>query len=346
MNVHLNTPPVRVAILGANGLVGQTFAALLEGHPKFRVFRLFGSERRRSEPYRTSVRWTVPLPFPHSIGDLPLEPYAPERMADGSVDLVFSALPSVTAGPLEEGLAQAGFPVFSNAGAHRMGGDVPILIPDVNPHHLEWVHRQNRPGQGCIVTNANCSTTGLVSALAPLRPLGLRRIVVTTFQSVSGAGLNGVSHMDISGNLIPHIPGEEEKMQRETAKILDLQIPVLATCVRTSTLWGHLESVCLELDGPAEGERIRALWEDHRCAIKGIHGMPERPLRYLEGDDAPQPGRIWQEDPTGMQTLLGRLRVEGRFCSFLLLSNNLIKGAAGGSIANAEAFLLGGGKGA
>ena len=214
---------LRVAILGATGAVGQRFVALLSNHPWFEMTRVAASERSAGKTYRDACHWLVPSPMPKGVAPLVVT----DLSASDDIDLAFSALTADVAGEVEVRWAQAGVPVFSNARNHRMEPDVPLMIPEVNPDHLQLIpgQRESRqfPASGFLVTNANCSVTFLAMALAPLhRTFGVELVSVVTMQAVSGAGYPGLSALDISGNVIPFISGEEEKLESETQKILGI----------------------------------------------------------------------------------------------------------------------------
>lgn len=332
------------AILGATGMVGQRFVQLLEGHPVFEPVVLTASDRRTGTDYGRSVRWLLETPIPEGAKDIPLTRLDLEDIYDSGARLVFSALPAEVAGPLETGLAGKGVWVFSNAAAHRMDPHVPILVPEVNAGHLDIIEGQDTPGK--IVTNANCSATGLVMGLAPIRHLGIERVIVTTYQALSGAGHPGVPSLDILGNVVPYIKGEEEKLAAETKRILgsargceikDHPMEVLASCARVSVENGHLEAVVVEF---GEVHTVDAITEAFRSftpsdEVGSLHSAPETPVILTTEPDRPQP-KFDVLNGGGMAATVGRLKVDGRRARFYLLSHNTIRGAAGGSILNAE----------
>src|SRR6266581_1032171 len=219
MNKQTRIP---VAVLGATGMVGQRFIELLQGHPWFELVGLGASERHNGRPYAEVSRWRLPSSeMPSAAGKLPVVTCSPEALPD--VKIVFSALPAEVAGDIEADFARAGIAVFSNAKNYRMAADVPLLIPEVNADHAAAVHEQRRQRNwsGYIITNANCSATPLVMALKPLQEaFGVKKVMVTTLQAISGAGYPGLSSYDILDNAIPYISGEEEKVERETLKML------------------------------------------------------------------------------------------------------------------------------
>ena len=337
------------AVLGATGMVGQRFLQLLEDHPVFEPTVLAASERRCGQEYGRSAAWHLEGQIPGYAESIPLSGLDSEGIVNSGVKVAFSALPAHVAGDLESELARNGIWVFSNASSHRMAPHVPLLIPEVNHQHLEMIEHQNT--QGKIMTNANCSTTGLVLGLEPIRHLGLKRVIVTTFQALSGAGYPGVPSLDILGNVIPFIPEEEEKMAAETKRILgsveggrviDHPLEVLASCVRVPVENGHLESVVVEFK---DQHTIEELGEAFAAfsgpeEIRKLHTAPDKPVIFTDLPDRPQPKTdVWNgglEGKAGMAVTVGRLQSKGRWARFFILSHNTVRGAAGGSILNAE----------
>jgi aspartate-semialdehyde dehydrogenase len=334
--------------MGATGIVGQYFVRTLDDHPYFELSLVTASERSEGLEYRTATDWIVSERIPDEAEQLRVAKTDAEIIASHEVDLVFSALPSGPAYDIEAALASRGLPVFSNAGAHRMDAHVPILIPEINSEHLGLIHYQERDG-GYIVTNSNCSVSGLVFGLKPLMPFVINAVTVSTYQALSGAGRNGVASMDIQGNVIPYIANEEEKMRIEGQKILGTfqdgfvkpaDFKVYASCVRVPVMDGHLESVVVELDAPVDVDEAAEALSRFRGPPQEIDlpTAPERPILLLEEDDRPQPRRdiMITESGKGMDVKIGRLRGEGNRLSFFLLVHNTIRGAAGASVLNAE----------
>ncbi|GHO43484.1 aspartate-semialdehyde dehydrogenase [Ktedonospora formicarum] len=349
MTTHTHTR-IPVAILGATGMVGQRFIELLQGHPWFEIVALAASEQHGGRPYAEATRWRLPnSDMPAEVASLPVQPCRPEALPE--VKIAFSALPGEVAGEVEEQFARAGVAVFSNAKNHRMAADVPLLIPEVNAGHIEAVayQRKQRGWPGFIITNANCSATPLVMALKPLQEaFGMRKVLLTTLQAISGAGYPGVSSYDILDNIIPYIGGEEEKLEIETRKMLgtwregegfvDAPIAVSAHCTRVPTREGHLECASVELEREASPEEIIAVWESYRPLPQelGLPTAPEQALIYRRELDRPQTLRD-RDAGKGMSTTLGRLRpCPVLSYRFVALAHNTIRGAAGGSILNAE----------
>ncbi len=341
---------IPVAVLGATGMVGQRFIELLQGHPWFELVGLAASEKHGGRAYGEVSRWRLSgSEMPASVASLPVVPCQPEALPD--VKIVFSALPAEVAGEVEPAFAQAGIAVFSNAKNYRMDADVPLLIPEVNADHVAAIVQQRRLREwsGCIVTNANCCATPLVMALKPLQEeFGLRKVLVTTLQAISGAGYPGLPSYDILDNVIPYIGGEEEKLETETLKMLGsweegrgfsaAPLVVSAHCNRVATREGHLECASIELEREASPEEIVAAWESYVPESQRLKlpSAPERALVYRTESDRPQILRD-RDTGNGMTVTLGRLRrCPIRNYKFVVLGHNTIRGAAGGSILNAE----------
>lgn len=339
MNIEGNNGKIDVAVLGATGVVGQVFLHMLAHHKWFKPAMITGSEARADKTYNNEVRWVLPEPIPGPVKDIKLDKIDIALLKEKGIKIVFSALPADIAGTVEPGLRENGIYVFSNAGAMRYESHVPILIPEVNPEALENIKQQGFPAKGFVVTNANCSTTGLAVALAPLKTFGIKEVFVSTYQSVSGAGYPGLPAMDIMGNTIPYIQKEEEKMKVELKKILQVDAAVYCHCVRIPVLFGHLETVWLHVEKPVEQEDILEAWRSFKFQGSQCPTLPEQPVVYMDNEGFPQPKMSFWGLPAGMQVFTGRLRKEEDKIGFTLLVNNLVKGAAGGSIANAEFFI-------
>jgi aspartate-semialdehyde dehydrogenase len=339
--------PFRVGILGATGLVGQRLVERLASHPWFDIGVLGASDRSARRTYREAVRWRLSEDPPAEAGSLTVRPCVPEEFE--GCGLVFSGLDAGAAREIEPRFVEAGFAVVSNSSAFRMEPDVPIVVPEVNASHLAVLDAQRKRGEGgFIVTNPNCSVTGLVLALAPLhQAFGVRSVVVATYQALSGAGLEGPRGLEIVDNVIPWIPGEEEKIELETPKILGsreggvivpAKVRVAAHCHRVGTLDGHLEAVSVELGVKVTpGEAIRVLREfEGETAGLGLPSAPRRPIVVRDEEDRPQP-RLDRDAGGGMTVVVGRVRAcPVLTLRFELLSHNTIRGAAGGTLLNAE----------
>jgi aspartate-semialdehyde dehydrogenase len=329
----------KVAVLGATGVVGQVFLHMLAHHGRFELTTITGSDARAGKKYAGEVRWVLPVPMPETVAQMTLDALDISLLINKGIKIVFSALPADVAKTVEQELRDSGFYVFSNAGALRYENEVPILIPEANPESLDRIRQQGFPEKGFVVTNANCSTTGLATALAPLRPFGIKEVFVSTYQSVSGAGYPGLPTMDIMGNAIPFINREEDKLIVELKKILEIEPAVFPFCVRIPVQFGHLETVWITLEKDTGEADIRLAWKNFNTPDGGCPTLPEQPVVYCEENDFPQPKMSFWGTPPGMQVFTGRLKKKGNRIGFTLLVNNLVKGAAGGSIANAELFL-------
>jgi len=336
------TKQIRVGILGATGTVGQRFVQMLEGHPQFKVTALAASDRSVGKTYAEACPWRLPGEMPSSVRGLAVQPPRPPL----DCDVIFSSLPGDVAREAEGCFAAADFPVITNSSSYRMDADVPLLVPEVNAEHLGML--DGRKGQGFIVTNPNCSAIGIALALAPLhRAFGVEACVVTTLQAISGAGYPGVSAMDITDNVFPFIASEEEKIERETQKILGTlrggaiepaPFPLSAQCHRVNVQDGHLAAIRVKLARKADIAAVRAAF----AAFTGVpqqlklHTAPERPIVVRDEPDRPQP-RLDRDAGGGMSVTVGRLFPDRVLdYRFVVLSHNTIRGAAGAAILNAE----------
>jgi aspartate-semialdehyde dehydrogenase len=336
----------RVGILGATGAVGQRFVQLLADHPWFELVALSASERSAGRPYGESCSWKLETPMPEQARGLVVQPTEPGL----ACDVVFSALDAAVAGPVETAFAASGYAVLSNAKSHRMADDVPLLVPEVNPDHAALIHAQRRARgwRGFIATNPNCSTATLVLALAPLaRAFGLEAVVVTTLQAVSGAGYPGLPSLDILGNVIPFIAGEEEKIEAETRKILGTlsagrvephPVVITAQATRVPVVDGHTASVFATLARDPGLDAVLAALRDYQGEPqrRQLPSAPQHPVVLAEAEDRPQP-RLDLTLERGMASVVGRVRpckVMGY--KFIVLGHNTIRGAAGAAILNAE----------
>jgi aspartate-semialdehyde dehydrogenase len=334
---------IEVGVLGATGVVGQQFVSRLSRHPWFRCTWLAASERSEGKPYKSVAPWRMSAPMPDA---------AAERMVDRSVPgrgprVVFSGLDASVAGEIEGAFAKAGHIVVSNARNFRMDPLVPLLIPEVNPDHLKLLGEQRRTKgwPGAIVTNPNCSTIVLAMALAPLRQFNIQSVVVSTMQAVSGAGYPGVPSLDILGNVVPFIGGEEEKMQSETQKILGTdggRVPHTATVSahtnRVAVLDGHTMTVSVDLTAkPTIGEITAALSGFcGRPQALDLPSAPKPPIVVMPEANRPQP-RLDVDLGGGMAVAVGRIRsCPVLHAKFVAMGHNTVRGAAGAAILNAE----------
>jgi aspartate-semialdehyde dehydrogenase len=337
----------RAGVLGATGLVGQRLVKLLANHPWFELTEVAASERSSGKSYSDAVRWHLDGLIPESARSLVVKSLDPSL----DCDFVFSALDSSVAGGAEEDFARAGYPVVSNSKNHRMDPDVPLLIPEVNASHLDAIPAQQKNrgyDTGFIVTNPNCSTAGLVLVLKPLADaFGLEKVFAVTLQAVSGAGYPGVASMDIHANVIPFISGEEEKMESEPQKLLgkwdgarfiDAGLGLSAHCNRVPVLEGHLECISVSLKKIACLKEVREALRNFEvdAELASLPSAIRNPVVVLDEDDRPQPRRDVHAG-NGMAAVVGRVRE----CPLLdikltLLSHNLVRGAAGAALLNAE----------
>ena len=337
----------KAGVLGATGVVGQRLVQMLGSHPWFDLTEVAASERSSGKTYAEAVRWHLDAPIPESASGLVVKGL--ERSLD--CDFLLSALDSSVAGSAEEDYARAGYPVVSNSRNHRMDPDVPLLIPEVNAAHLGAIPRQQKNrgyDAGFIVTNPNCSTAGLVLVLKPLADaFGLEKVFVVTLQAISGAGYPGVPAMDIQGNVVPFISGEEEKMEAEPQKLLgkwdgsrfvEAGIGLSAHCNRVPVIDGHLECVSVGLKKIASLDEVREALRNFEVGAE-LASLPtalRNPVVVLDEENRPQPRRDVNTG-NGMAAVVGRVRE----CPLLdvkltLLSHNLVRGAAGAALLNAE----------
>lgn len=354
---------IKVAVAGATGAVGQRFIQLLQNHPWFQLNEVLASESSKGKKLKDACKFSL-FDMPEEAGNMII------KGLDEKIEsrIVFSALPSDVAGDAEEGFVEQGAVVASNAGHHRMEKNVPLVIPEVNHEHLEIV----RGKKAFIITNANCTTTQLVLALKPLHDtFGISKVSVVSMQALSGAGYPGVSSMDIADNVLPHIKGEEEKVEREPLKILgvldtngkgsgnedgdgdvnrngkrnennadiiDADISISASCNRVNVTDGHLECVSVKLSRDAGIDEVKRALTNFSSIPQEME-LPSAPLRsiiYSDDPDRPQP-RLDRDKGKGMSVVVGRLKPDNVLdFRFHVQGHNTIRGAAGGSILNAE----------
>jgi aspartate-semialdehyde dehydrogenase len=347
MSARTNSKKWRAGVLGATGMVGQRFVKLLAEHPWFELTAVAASERSSGKTYAEAARWHLEGPVPERARGLIVKDLEPTL----DCDFVFSALDSSVAGEAEEKFAAAGYPVLSNSKNHRMDKDVPLLIPEVNASHVDCipVQQKNRGySGGFIVTNPNCSTAGLVLVLKPLADIfGLEKLFVVTMQAVSGAGYPGVPSLDAIGNVVPFISGEEEKMETEPNKLLgkwdgnrfiDAGLGISAHCNRVPVVDGHTECVSVRLKKTATIAEVREALREFEVSeeLASLPTAVKHPVVVHDSDDRPQPRKDVNAGH-GMAAVVGRVRE----CPLLdvkltLLSHNLVRGAAGAALLNAE----------
>ena len=338
---------IPVAVLGATGSVGQRFISLLDHHPWFKVVAFAASDRSIGQPYAQACRWILNDPMPEYARNMVVVPATPEAV---QAKIVFSALPADLAKDLEPQFAQAGFAVCSNASSYRRADDVPLLLPEVNADHIQLVkqQRQQRGWSGCITTNPNCTSTGLTIALKALdNSFGVKKVFAVSMQALSGAGYPGVPSLDIMDNVIPNIGGEEDKVEWEPRKMLGklngnkvelADIGFSAHTNRVAVTDGHTVCVSVELSNQASPEDAARAMRDYRApaSARDLPSSPRPVIEVRDEADRPQP-RLDRLTGKGMTTVVGRIRRDPLLSlKFVVLSHNTIRGAAGGSIYNAE----------
>lgn len=335
-----------VGVLGATGMVGQHFVKFLENHPWFELTWVGASDRSAGKAYKDATSWRLDGVMPTRTANLTVAECKPDK---STPKLMFSATDASVATEIEQAFAGAGATIVSNSRNHRMELDVPLLVPEINADHLAALafQKKNRKWKGQIVTNPNCSTIVLTMALAPLRPFGIHKVIVTTMQAISGAGYPGVASMDITANVVPYIGGEEEKMQVETQKILGsfdaghfspLEAGVSAHCNRVPVVDGHLVAVSVELGSRASEAELRNAITNFAGVpqAKKLPSAPKNPLIYMDAPDRPQPRRDVERE-NGMAVFVGRLRPDPVLdWKFIALGHNTVRGAAGAAVLNAE----------
>ncbi len=335
---------MKVGIVGATGLVGQRFVHMLNGHPYFEISELVASEGSVNKAYEDAVE--------NKIKRIPKEVREKSVSAvDDELDceVIFSALPSKVARDVERSLIQRGHVVLTNASPHRMQEDVPLVIPEVNPDHVQLIEKQvEEKEQGFIVANPNCSTIQLALALKPIYDsFGIDKVNVVTLQALSGAGYGGVAALEAADNVIPYIPGEEEKIEKEMTKIFGEldgdgiekdDLTVSASCNRVNISDGHLESVSIETSEKVELSELKRCFKNFKGVPQELNlpSAPKRPIVLRKGKDRPQP-RVELEEKHSMSVYVGRVREDSILdFKFTVLGHNTIRGAAGASVLNAE----------
>ncbi len=337
---------IKVGVLGATGMVGQTIVQLLDKHPWFELTEVAASENSAGKRYEDVMRtrWNISSEMPENVRNMKIKECKPNL----DCDIVLSGLDSSVALEIEQSFAKAGYAVSSNAKNHRMFPDVPLLIPEVNADHVDLLKAQKKRGwKGFIVTDPNCSAIHMTLALKPLYDaFGLEKVIVTTMQALSGAGYPGVPSMDIVDNVIPFINDEEEKLETEPLKLLGslsgnkikmADFAISASCNRVAVRHGHTECVSVKLSKKAEPKEIISAFERFNPLKKyGLPSAPEHPIVYLKNENRPQP-KLDVNIEKGMASVVGRLRP----CNildykFVVLGHNLIRGAAGAALLNAE----------
>jgi aspartate-semialdehyde dehydrogenase len=338
---------IPVGVLAATGSVGQRFVQLLDNHPLFEVVVLTGSDRGLGKPYVDVCRWMLPGDMPVWARNLPVLPTTPDAC---NVSLVFSGLPTDVAKEAEPIFAHAGVGVCSNASAYRKEIDVPILLPEVNPEHTSVIPAQQRNHRwsGWIVTNPNCTSTGMTVALKALQDaFGLSKVFAVSMQALSGAGYPGVPSMDIIDNIVPYVGGEEEKVEWETRKMLGsiqgaeialADFAVSAHTNRVNVSDGHTVCLTVEFQHRASADDVSAVLSSYSASAtaRDLPSAPRPPILVRSEENRPQP-RFDRMTGAGMTTVVGRVRMDNIYDTrMVVLSHNTIRGAAGGSLYNAE----------
>ena len=336
---------IPVGILGATGTVGQKFIILLDSHPFFEITELVASSRSAGKSYPEACTWKQERPIPDAIKQMTVKS-TEEKL---SSEVLFSGLDSSVAGEVEEAYAHSGHLIISNAKNHRMDKSVPLVIPEINTDHFSLIKQQ--PYSGAIVCNSNCSTMFLAMALAPIySSFGIRAVQVSTMQAISGAGYPGVASLDILGNVVGYISGEEDKLESEPQKILGrlaeteviaAAFPVSAQCNRVAVVDGHTETVSIQLETRVDPDEIAERLRSFKgmAQTHELPSAPKHPIVVFEEKDRPQPRLdIWTGE--GMTTCIGRIRPCSVFdIKMLLMGHNTVRGAAGAAILNGEALV-------
>ena len=338
---------VRAGILGATGAVGQRLIQLLDPHPAFEIVALTASESSAGSQYRDVAKWRIDTPIPDSVAEITVGETAPGAVPD-DVDIIFSSLPSGIGEVVEPKFCKEGYIVSSNSSNHRTDDDVPLTVPEVNGDHLNIIEtqRENYGWDGALVKNPNCSTITMVPPLAALdEAFGIERITVSTLQAVSGAGYDGVSSMEIIDNAIPHIGGEESKMETESRKLLGTfdgsaidwhDARVDASCNRIPTLDGHLENVWVDTEDPVTVSAAAEAFESYPSG--SLPSSPEQLIHVFDEPERPQP-RLDRNRENGMAISVGGLQETDGGLQFNCLAHNTMRGAAGASVLNGELLL-------
>lgn len=345
-----------VAVVGATGMVGQRFITRLDGHPWFKVTMLAASSRSAGKKYCDAVagKWAMKTDIPNDIKDLiVMDAEADVEKIAKAVDFIFCAvdMPKEEIKKLEERYAKAECPVISNNSANRFTEDIPMIIPEINPHHIEIIDAQKKrlgTKRGFIAVKSNCSLQSYVPALAPLRQFGITKVLACTYQAISGAGKTFETWPEMNDNVIPFIGGEEEKSEKEPLKIwgeikndkiVNATSPSITTqCIRVPVSDGHLAAVFVSFERKPSIAQIKQIWNDFKTVPNELNlpSSPKQFLHYFEEDNRPQTG-LDRELENGMAVSIGRLREDTQYdYKFVCLSHNTIRGAAGGAILMAE----------
>ena len=346
---------LKVGILGGTGMVGQRFISLLENHPWFEVVTIAASPRSAGKTYEDAVggRWKMDTPMPEAVKKIVVQDVSDVKAVSDSVDFVFSAVDMTKdeIKAIEEAYAKTETPVVSNNSAHRWTPDVPMVVPEINPEHLEVIEAQKKrlgTTRGFIVVKPNCSIQSYTPALTALKEYGPKVVVATTYQAISGAGKTFREWPEMEGNIIPYIGGEEEKSEQEplriwgkveNGQIVKAEGPVITTqCIRVPVLNGHTAAVFVSFEKKPSKEEIIKAWTEFKGLPQelALPSAPKQFIQYLEEDDRPQV-REDVDFEHGMGVSMGRLREDIVYdYKFIGLSHNTVRGAAGGAVLIAE----------
>ncbi len=346
---------LRVGVVGATGMVGQRFLTLLENHPYFEVTALVASARSAGKTYTEAVgeRWKLAAPMPEAVKNMVVMDAADIDAVKPLVDFVFCAvdMKKDEIRALEEAYAKAEIPVVSNNSANRWTPDVPMVIPEINDAHLEVIEAQRKrlgTKRGFIAVKPNCSIQSYVPALTPLLKYGIKEVVATTYQAISGAGKTFREWPEMLDNVIPYIGGEEEKSEQEplriwghveNGEIVKANAPLITTqCIRVPVTDGHTAAVFVKFENKPTKEQILADWQafSGKPQAMGLPSAPEQFITYMEEDNRPQ-AKLDRDIYGGMGVTVGRLREDSLFdYKFVGLSHNTLRGAAGGAVLIAE----------
>lgn len=345
-----------VGVVGATGMVGQRFVTLLENHPWFQLTTVAASSRSAGKPYQDAVgtRWAMTTPMPQEAKSLVvLDAQADMEKIASSVDFIFCAvdMKKEDIRALEDAYAKLECPVLSNNSAHRLTPDVPMIIPEINPDHAKVIEAQKKrlgTKRGFIAVKSNCSIQSYAPALHPLRKFGIEKVLVCTYQAISGAGKTFQTWPEMIDNVIPYIGGEEEKSEKEPLKvwgtvengeIVPASSPSLtAQCLRVPVSDGHTAAVFVTFTNKPTEEEIKAAWKEFKGRAQELNlpSAPKQFLHYFQEPDRPQ-AKLDRDLEGGMAVTLGRLRPDTQYdYKFVGLSHNTLRGAAGGNVLMAE----------
>ena len=341
---------LNVAVLGATGIVGQRFLSILHGHPWFEISLITASRSNAGKKYGEVVEWVVSSDIPEELKDMKLVELNVEKIIAEKPDIVFVALPSNVAMGIEPELARKGLVIVSNASCFRREKDIPVIIPEINSKHLDIIdyQRQKRGWEGFIVKVPNCTSAILSLSLKPIHDTyGVREVYVVSMQGLSGAGLRGVASLEIIDNILPYIPGEEEKLEYEPRKIFGKtsdgeiierdDIKIYARCTRVPVLEGHSLSVLVEtLDEPKTIDDIISIYEGFK-GLRDLPTAPEKPVILRRDINRPQP-RLDRMNGNGMSVSIGRISIYRgeKKIKYFAVGSNTIRGAAGNAVLIAE----------